>query len=98
DLYAAAQEHIDELCAPYATVIDIDRAKLPSADAVSKWTSAQYVAALRHDPKCKDFNPSLRQLIHVGFKVAAKKGDRYLGALKQYRESCARNVTHNIYE
>src|SRR5439155_157959 len=28
DIYAAALEHMDELCKPYATVIDIDRAKL----------------------------------------------------------------------
>lgn len=30
---------------------------------------------LRHDPKCKAFNPSFRQLLHVGFKIAARKGD-----------------------
>jgi len=98
DIYAAALEHIDELCAPYATVIDIDRSKLPSAETVSKWSSAQFVAALRHDPKCKEFNPSLRQLLHVGFKIAAKKGDRYLNMLKQCRETIARNVTGNLFD
>ena len=31
EIYAGALEHVDELCAPYAAVIDIDREKLPSA-------------------------------------------------------------------
>jgi hypothetical protein len=98
EIYAEALEHVDELCAPYATVIDINRAKLPAAAAVTKWTSAQYVAALRHDPKCKEFNPSLRQLLHVGYKVAAKKGQRYLDLLAACEPSIARNVTGNLYD
>jgi kynureninase len=39
-----------------------------------------------------------RQLIHVGFKVAAKMGPRYLEQLKACRESCARNVTGNLFD
>lgn len=97
DLYAAALEHIDELCAPYATVIDIDRSRLPSAAEVAGWTSAQFTGALRHDPKHPDFNPSLRQLLHVGFKIAAKKGDRYLQALRTHEAFVARNVTENLF-
>ena len=30
EIYAEALEHLDELCVPYATVIDIDREKLPA--------------------------------------------------------------------
>ena len=30
---------VDELCGPYASVIDIDRAKLPGADTVNGWTA-----------------------------------------------------------
>ena len=40
----------------------------------------------------------LRQLLHVGFKVAAKMGDRYLNALVKFEESVSRNVTTNLYE
>jgi tagaturonate epimerase len=98
EIYASALEHIDELCAPYATVIDIDRSKLPNAATVSKWTSEQFVNALRHDPKCKDFNSSLRQLIHVGFKIAAKKGERYINLVKQNRAVVAKNVTSNLFD
>ena len=76
EIYSDALDHVDELCAPYATVIDIDRKKLPAKETVSGWTSEQYVSALRHDQKNKAFNPSFRQLLHVGFKIAAKKGER----------------------
>jgi hypothetical protein len=98
EIYADALAHVDELCAPYASVIDIDRAKLPSGSTVSSWSSAQYVAALRHDPKCRDFNPSLRQLLHVGYKIAAKKGDTYLGLVRECESSIARNVTGNLFD
>lgn len=98
EIYAEALAHTEELCAPYATVIDIDRSKLPSAETVSKWTAAQYAAALRHDPKCKDFNPNLRQLLHVGYKVAAKKGGTYLSLVRECESSIARNVTGNLFD
>jgi hypothetical protein len=98
EIYACAIEHVDEFCAPYASVIDIDKSKLPSAATVNGWSSHQFVSALRHDQKCRDFNPSLRQLLHVSFKVAAKKGDRYLNALKKHEAIVARNVTENLFE
>jgi hypothetical protein len=98
EIYTDALAHVDELCAPYATVIDINRAQLPSPAAVNGWTSKQFVSALRHDPKCKEFNSSFRQLLHVGFKIAAKKGDRYLNALKQHEAIIAKNVTENLFE
>lgn len=98
EIYAEALAHVDELCAPYATVIDIDRAKLPSAATVAGWTAGQFTAALRHDPRCAEFNPHLRQLLHVGFKVAAKLGPRYLGLVRACEATVARNVTANLWE
>ena len=98
EIYADAIDQMDELCIPYVTVIDIDKKKLPSKEEVNGWTSTQFVAALRHDPKCKAFNPSFRQLLHVGFKIAARMGDRYLNALKQHETIIARNVTENLFE
>jgi hypothetical protein len=97
-IYAEALEHIDELVAPYAAVIDVDRAKLPSAATVSAWSGAQFAAALRHDPKKREFNPSLRQLLHVGYKIAAKKGDEYLNLVRASQATISRNVTENLYE
>ena len=50
--------------------------------------------ALRHDPRCPAFNAHLRQLIHVGYKIAAQMGDRYLKML----EACEPNITKNVME
>ena len=80
------------------TVIDIDDAKLPKPLEVEGWTSEQFTSALRHDQSNQAYNPSFRQLLHVGFKVAAKMGDRYLNALEANEESVARNVTTNLFE
>jgi len=98
EIYAYAIEHVDEFCAPYASVIDIDKAKLPPVSAVNAWSSGQFTAALRHDQQNPAFNPSFRQLLHVSFKVAAKKGDRYLNALKKHEAIIAKNVTENLFE
>jgi tagaturonate epimerase len=98
EVYAEAYAHSAELCAPYATVIDIDPAKLPSPEVVNGWTSKQFTSALRHDQSNPAYNPSFRQLLHVGFKVAAKMGDRYLKALEANEEVVAKNVTANLYE
>ena len=97
EVYAYAIEHIDELTGPYATVIDIDRAKLPSAKEVSEWPSEQFTGALRHDQKHPLFHPSFRQLLHVSFKVAAKEAGYYLDLLKANEEIVGRNVTENLY-
>ncbi len=98
EIYAEAMDHIEELCGPYASVIDIDRAKLPTAQEVAGWTSDQFTGALRHDQKHPLFNISLRQLLHVAFKLAAKKGRRYLDLLEANEEIVSKNVTENLYE
>lgn len=98
DIYREAHGRFDELAAPYADVIDIDAAALPSPDDVDGWTSEQFASALRHDQSNPAYDQNLRQLLHVAFKVAAKMGPRYLDALDTYREDVARNVTENIYE
>ena len=98
EIYAEAFAHADELCAPYATVIDIKSDRLPSPAALNGWTSEQFVRALRHNEADLAYNPDLRQLLHVGFKIAAKMGERYLQALDTNREIIARNVTENLFE
>ena len=45
-----------------------------------------------------DYNQNFRQLIHVGFKVAAEMTDRYTNALKANEAIIAKNVTENIWE
>ncbi len=97
EIYAEAFAHSAELCAPYATVIDIDPIKLPAPEDVAHWTSDQFTSALRHDPHSPSYNPSFRQLLHVGFKIAAKIGPRYLDLLEAYEAVIAKNVTENLY-
>ncbi len=98
EVYAEAYAHRDELTAPYATVIDIDTSQLPAPAQVNGWTSEQYTSALRHKQSNKAYNPSFRQLLHVGFKVAAKMGDKYIKALEANEDVVAKNVTTNLYE
>jgi len=98
EVYAEAYAHSEELCAPYATVIDIDPAQLPTPAVVNSWSSDQFTSALRHDQSNPAYNPSLRQLLHVGFKVAAKMGPRYLEALEANESIVAKNVTTNLFE
>ena len=98
EIYAEALAHREELCAPYATVIDIDTAKLPSTTVVNGWSSAQYTSALRHVRSAAAYNASLRQLLHVGFKVAAKMGRKYLSLLEANEAVIAKNVTENLYK
>ena len=98
DIYRQALSKQDELCAPYAAVIDIDAEKLPDAAMVDKWNGAEFAAALRHDPSDPRYNPSLRQLIHVGYKIAAQMGERYTDALENNAEIVGRCVTENLFE
>ena len=98
EIYTTALARQDELCAPYADVIDIDPAQLPSADEVNGWTGEQFANALRHIPDHPEYNPNFRQLIHVGYKVAAEMGTRYYSLLEAHAEIIGACVEENIYE
>lgn len=98
DIYQHAIEHLEELCAPYASVIDVDRARLPAASAVRAWSGGQFANALRHVPGHPEFNASLRQLLHVSFKLAAKEGARYTDLLEANETVVAKNVMENLFD
>jgi len=98
EIYNEAIAHMDELCGPYASVIDIDRSKLPDPATVATWTGKQLAAAVRHDQKCEAFNPHIRQLLHVGYKVAAHKLDRYLTLVRTSNGAITSGVTHNLFD
>jgi hypothetical protein len=97
-IYTNALGRKDELCAPYADVIDIDDSKLPSAAEVAGWSSEKFANTLRHIPGHLDYNPNLRQLIHVGYKVASEMGTTYTDLLKKHAEVVGQCVEENIYE
>ena len=98
EIYAGAFNRREELCKPYATVIDIDESQLPSPEIVSTWTSRKFADTLRHIPGHPDYNPGFRQLVHVGYKVAAEMGDRYYDALDRYADIIGKQVYENIWE
>lgn len=98
EIYAYALDHVDELCGPYASVIDIDKSKLPSAATLKTWSGSQLASALRHIPSHPQFNAHVRQLLHVSFKVAAKAGKRYTDLLEANEAIVAAQVTENIYD
>ena len=97
-IYTNALGRKDELCAPYADVIDIDDSKLPSAAEVAGWSSEKFANTLRHIPGHPDYNPNLRQLIHVGYKVASEMGTTYTDLLKKHAEVVGQCVEENIYD
>jgi hypothetical protein len=98
EVYGKAYADRQALCEPYAAVIDIDYEKLPLPADVANWTPDQYTGALRHDQSNPCFDPNVRQLLHVGFKVAAKMGDKYLKMLDECEASISRNVTENLFD
>jgi hypothetical protein len=53
---------------------------------------------LRHVKGASSYNSSLRQLLHVGFKVAAKMGRRYTDLLEANEAVIAKNVTENLFD
>lgn len=98
NIYANSYNRKDELCAPYADVIDIDALKLPSVEEVNEWSSEKYANTLRHIPEHPDYNSNFRQLIHVAYKVAAELGTQYTDALKKHATVIGKCVEENIYD
>lgn len=97
-IYRSALSRMDELTVPYASVIDVDKAKLPSADEVDAWDAQTFAKTLRHDEDEPLYNSSFRQLIHVSFKVAAELADEYIPALERSADVIGREIEANIGE
>jgi len=97
-IYTAAYDRREELCRPYSTVIDIDESRLPLPRMVNSWRADKFVNTLRHVPGHPDYNPGFRQLVHVGYKVAAEMGKTYYDALDKYADIIGQQVVENIWE
>lgn len=95
-IYRIALTRMDELTVPYATVIDVDKSKLPDPDAVDGWDAQTFAKTLRHDESEPLYNPSFRQLVHVSFKVAAELKDEYIPALERSADVIGREIEANI--
>lgn len=97
-IYTIAYRRKDELCGPYATVIDIDPSLLPDPADITKWTGQEFAETLTHNQENPRYNSSFRQLIHVGFKIAAEYGPVFIEALEENRTIIETCVTENLYE
>jgi hypothetical protein len=97
-LYSRALTNVEKLCAPYADVIDIDEDQLPTALEVQGWTGEEFANALRHIPDNPAYNSNLRQLVHVGYKLAAENIDAFNTYLEQHSEIVGQCVFENLYE
>ena len=97
-IYKQGLSRQEELCAPYSDVIDIKQDLLPSAKEVDSWSSEKFTNTLRHIPGQPDYNPSFRQLIHVGYKIAAEQGEAYTDLLKQHHELIGSCVEENLFD
>jgi len=97
-IYAQALSRQEELCAPYADVIDIRADELPTAEEVAEWSSEKFANTLRHIPGHPDYNPNLRQLIHVGYKIASEMGTYYTDLLKANKVIIGQCVEENLYD
>lgn len=97
DIYYHALEKTEELCAPYADVIDIKISELPSKAVVEKWSNKKMADSLRHVPGNKDYNSNIRQLIHVAYKLAAMNMAEYFKLLEANEKIVSACVYENLY-
>ena len=96
-IYSLAYERKEELCGPYATVIDINTEELPPPSGVWNWTGEKFAGTLRHIQDNPLYNSNFRQLLHVGYKVAAELGDEFRDAVSVHADVIGKNVCENIF-
>lgn len=94
----SALGRMDELCQPYSTVIDINKSELPSAEEISSWSAQCLARAVRHNQSDSQYNPDLRQLVHVSYKIAAEFGNEYYSALERNKTIIGAEVIENLVE
>jgi len=97
-IYKSALSRQSELCAPYADVIDIRQNELPTAEEVDQWSSQKFANTLRHIPGHPDYNANFRQLIHVGYKIAAENGTKYTDLLSKHKDLVGKCVEENLFD
>jgi tagaturonate epimerase len=97
EIYIEAIEKIDELTAPYSDVIDIRIDNLPLKTEVSGWDAMKFAASLRHISGNRNYNPDMRQLVHVAYKLAAHRMDTFFRLLDKHESQVSESVYENIY-
>jgi hypothetical protein len=79
-------------------VIDINYSALPSRGEVATWASDRFSNALRHNKDNSEYNPNMRQLIHVAYKIAASQIADYYRLLETNEEVISGCVYENLYD
>jgi hypothetical protein len=97
EIYYESLMKIDELCAPYADVIDIRTERLPSRELVENWDPARFASSVRHVGKNPYYNSDMRQLLHVAYKLAAHRMEEFYRLLDENRNQVSQAVYENIY-
>ena len=97
-IYRESLGRMDELTVPYATVIDVNTEELPSPDEVDLWDAERFARALRHNQSDPLFNSSMRQLLHVSYKIAAELRDEYIPALEKHADVIGAQISDNLGE
>lgn len=98
EIYCLSFERTTELAAPYAGLLYFEPEMLPPVEEVRKWNASQFTGAITHDAKNPAYNLHFRQLIHIGYRIAAAMGDRFLNALDTNRQIVSQRVTYNLLE
>ena len=95
-IYRQSLGRMEELTVPYATVIDVDVNALPDPDEVDNWDAETFARTLRHNQSDPLFNPSMRQLLHVSYKIAAELKDEYIPALEKHADVIGAQISDNL--
>jgi len=98
DIYRESHCRFEELAKPYLAVISIDARRLPLPAAVDGWSADDFVHTLKHDESCAAYNSDFRQLMHIGFRIAAEMKPRFIKMLLECRDVIEEHVTSNLYE
>lgn len=89
---------MDEFCAPYASVIDIDKAKLPIAEEVRRLDER---AIHRRAASRSEASALQRELQAAPARLLQTRGEkpvsRYSDLLVANEEVVGKNVTENLY-
>jgi tagaturonate epimerase len=97
DLYFKSLDNIDDLCAPYSDVIDINISSLPLKQEVAKWNGKKFSDRIMHVENNKSYNPNMRQLLHVAYKIAAHEIGEYFRFIESNEQIISECVYENIY-
>jgi tagaturonate epimerase len=98
EIYYQSFIRYPELSAPYASVLHLDRAMLPEIAEVRTWNGKAFSEAITHNTSCPGYNLHMRQLMHVGYKVAAEMGDTFQDMLDKHAGVIGGKVKFNLLE